>query len=115
MMKESEIEDLIAWGKEENQSDFIEFVCFFRDRREDRKSICVVLDDKTIEGYVYKYNFTYNTSFPDFDFICWIGDTKQPVVLKYTYMNMIKKTGENAFVVETEKGKKAMIDFKGEN
>ncbi len=112
MMKESEIEDLIAWGKEENQVDFVEFACLFRDRCVDKKNIVVDFEDQRIEGYIDTYNFFYKRPFPDMDFSFWIGAEGKGVILPYTYMKMVKKTGEEEFIVETEKGKKAVISFR---
>lgn len=111
MMKEKEIMDLLEWGKEEKQSDFVELVSFFRDRRADKKSIIVDFNGQKIEGYVKSFLFWYKKPFPDFDFSFWIGDEKKSVDLPYTYMKMVKKVGKNEFVVETEKGKKAVICF----
>lgn len=42
MMKENEIEDLIAWGKEEKQPEFLEFVNFCRECRADRKTMILL-------------------------------------------------------------------------
>ena len=111
MMKEKEIQDLLEWGKEEKQSDFVELVQFFRDRRADKKNIIVDYDGKKIEGYLNSYSFRYKKPFPDFDFSFWIGDEEISVILPYTYMEMVKKVDKNEFVVETEKGKEAVICF----
>lgn len=112
MMKENEIVELIEWGKEENQPDFVEFINFCKDRRADQKIIIVEMDGEVKELPVEKLIFTYKKPFRDFDFCFIYNNYKSMVKLAYTGMRLITKIGENAFRVDTENGNSAIIKLK---
>ena len=114
MMKENEIEDLIAWGKEEKQSEFLEFVNFCRECRADRKTIIVEMDGKIRKLPMEVFLFDYKKPFPDFDFTIFYNKYNDMVALDCTGMKLIKKIGENAYRIETEEGKCALIRLKQE-
>ena len=62
-MKENEIEDLIAWGKEEKQPEFLEFLDFCRECRADRKTIIVEMDGEIRELPMEVFLFDYKNIF----------------------------------------------------
>ncbi len=112
MMKENEIATLIEWGKEEKQSEFVEFVNFCVECRANRKIIIVEMDGEIRELPLEFFSFDYRKPFDDFDFIIFPSDFRNNIRLLYTSMNLIKKIGENIYHVETTKGKSAIIRLK---
>ncbi len=112
MMKENQIMELIEWGKEENQQDFVDFVNFCRERRADQKTVIVEMDGEIRELPVEKYEFWYKKPFQDFDFCIIYNKFKDMVDLPYTGMKLITKIGDNSFQIKTENDKSAVIRLK---
>ncbi len=112
MMKENEIAALIEWGKEEKQSDFLGFVNFCIENRASKNLIEVEMDGERKEFPLEVFWFDYKKPFPDFDFTIFYDKYNGMVSLPYTEMKLIKKIDENAYRIETEKGKCAIIRLK---
>ena len=112
MMKDSDLQELIDWGKATDHTDFSEAVAFFRDRKADQKTVVVETDGKVIEGCIEKIYFSYKIPFNDFDFTFWIKDYPTKIRLAYTCLEMFQKMADNMFSVDTTQDKHITIKCK---
>ena len=121
MELKEELQDMIEWGTECNQPDFVEFIEFIRDRYADKKTIVIDTEGVQTEGELFRVFPFYKKAFPDFDLSFFFKLTdkekkektkREYFSWKYTYMHMIKKIGENKFHITSEESPEATIWLK---
>ena len=107
MTQDEELEYMITWAKEDNQTDCAELLTFIKDRSKDKKTLVLEENGEILNFIIDKVFLKFKRPFPDFDILLFYEDENgvkidKALVWNYTYMHMIKKLKENTFSIEAD-------------